>query len=675
MPWRGQAGPLLLDIITDIQNKLAGIGSGGAGPEILVENFKRKSGEQDDTGRLQRAIDSAPEGAEILFDPKVKYYWTSVKSKKALTININGAAAELNPYAIQTPAIWFQGDIGESQPLTADVADGGRTITVTDPSKFAKGDYIVIADKFVTAPWSTGGSSYTGRSEINMVASISGNVLTLVRQVEWPYAMSVEATVSKVANFINQPRIINSGNLVEKDPGAESKNQPALSGKGHLFQFEYCILPEVKGINIDGWQMHIVNMYRCIFGLVKKIQAKKPYRPAAGGHGYGTRFDSCMGGVMEYSYIDGARHLVDWSRCYDGLSQYNVAINPSGVSYYTHGLGSKRIKSLEDAVSGSTTTDEGWCMGDPEFSRDYDFTVENPSFRGVGPGIAMKTGSKGMKVLNPNIHSRADFAIAVTRGADGFTMIGGEVDNFNTTGTGKYGLLVQALTGTGTQIEHPKNITVKGTKFIGNSIVRVEAEGSIVIEDIESDVTIVTNAGNGAAIRVCEAVAPVDLIIKGNKLKGAFDRGIFGSIAPTGQYIVEDNNIKGYRTGGVQLRAAGNLRLMDNKVVPTGSVEPYQFSGTLGTELTNGAIVRNNEPNKSSQAGTFTATGNGTIASFDIPHTLLAKPRKLNAVSGNAATGAVGIKSVVPYADKLTVALNSAPAADTALIIYWNAEI
>lgn len=646
-------------------------------PDIYVEQFKRLDGETDDTGRFQRAIDSAPEGASIILDPSVTYYWTSVKSKKSLTINLNGANGVLNPHATQTPAIWFQGDKGESQPLTVTAVEGGRTITVTDATVFKKGDYIVISDNFVTSPWSATGSSYTGRSEMNMVVSISGNVITLLRQLEWAYDLGVSASVSKITNLIKQPKVINSGNLVEVDPKADSKNQPALSGKGHIFQFEYCLLPEVDRIVLDGWQMHIVNMYRCIFGLTSKIQAKNPFRPMAGGHGYGARYDSCIGGIMEKCYIEGSRHLVDWSRCYDGLSQNNFSVNPSGVSYYTHGLGSKRIRSVNDSVNGSTTSDEGWCMGDPEFSKDYDFIVENPIFRGVGTGIAMKTGSQRMRVINPSIHSRGDTAIAVTRGANDFTMIGGEVDNFNTSSAMKYNVLVQATTGSGTQIEHPKNITIKGTKFIGNGIVRIEAEGDIVVEDTIFDVNILTaTESRGACIRVCETVQPRDLIIKRNRMIGAFDRGIFGSVIPTGQYVIEGNSIQGYRTAGMQLRASSSLRLEGNKVIPNGTTEEYSFSGTIGAEITAGAIIRNNEPNRSSQQGTFTASGTGATATYVIPHTLLGKPKRFNVFAGNAETGTIGIKSITPYSGNITVVLNSVvPTGTSNIVLHWSADI
>jgi hypothetical protein len=648
-------------------------------PKIYVEKFPKLGNETDDTARIQRAFDSASEGAEVIFDPKVHYHFKSVVSEKSLIVNFNGANLTVNPYATQTPAIWFKGSVGTSNLLTADVAEKDRVINVVGASSlFQPYDYVIVGDNHVTQPWASGNYTYSGRYEINMVYSVGGDTITLLKPIEWAYAIADGSFVQKVTKMINQPKILNSGIINEVDPGVESLNSPAVSGKGHIFQFQYCLQPKVENCSIDGWQMHVVNLNFCIQGVVRETNARIPFRPSAGGHGYFVRDDNSTFTIVEKCQSLFARHMVDWSRSYDGISRDNLCQYPSGTAFYTHGTGVKRCQSIDDKVIGSPDSIiEGWAIGDPGFNADYDCTIINPTYIGGGCGIAVKVGSKGAKVINPWILTRGDFALTVNRGAKDFVLEGGQIENYNT-GALRYAILVDITTGGSTPVEYPSNIRLRGTKIKGNSIVKVEAIGTVIIEDLDFDVNITTFSGSGAAIRVCETQAPTDLIIRRNKIKGAFDRGIYGSVAPTGRYIVQENDVEGYRTGGTQLRGAGNLRFLDNTVVSNGSTAEQSFSPTAGSvsaDINNGMVIARNFPDQTKAFGTYTFSGNGTNTSFAIPHTLIATPKRFSVVSGNAATGDAEIRSVAPFATNLTVAFKTAPVSGTSnMTLYWWAE-
>jgi hypothetical protein len=661
---------------SDVPSQIASLTSSLAEktPKIYVESYKRLGNESDDTARIQRAIDAAPEYAEIVFDPKVNYSWTSIISTKSLTINFNGANLTVNPYVTQTPAIWFKGSVGTSYPLTADVGDKGRTITVTGASTlFSKNDYVIVGDNHITSAWS-GSATYTGRYEINMVASVSGDTITLLRPMEWLYTVADGAFVQKVTNMIKQPKIMNSGNIKEIDPGVASTSSPASPGKGHIFQFQYCLQPELKKCDVDGWQMHVVNTNFCILATIKNVHVRLPFRPTEGGHGYMLRDDNSLGTFAEKCLALGARHMVDWSRSYDGVSRDNISENQSGVSFYTHGTGVKRCMSINDQVLGANNAEEGWAMGDPTFNADYDYQIINPKYVGTSVAIVMRVGSKGMRVINPWILTRNVFAVTVNRGAKDFVMEGGQIENFNTS-SGYYAVFVDITTGGSTPVEYPSNISIKGTKIKGNGIVKVEALGTITIEDLDMDVNITADSGLAGAIRVAADVAPENLFIRRNKIRGAFDRGIFGTLAPTGRYEIRDNFVQGYRTEGIRLRAASNLCEIDNTVVSNGTTAELSFAGDIVASIASGAIVRGNEPNTTSTSGNFVFSGDGTTTSFSIPHGLLALPKRFGVTSGNSVVGTANIRSVTPSATSLAVQFATAPASGTNNgTIRWWAE-
>jgi len=648
--------------------------------KVYVEKYPRLEGETDDTARIQRAFDDAVEYAEIVFDPNIYYYFTSILSTKSLTVNFNGASMTVNPYSTQTPAIWFKGTVGTQYSLNTDLADNARVIDVTDASTlFAKHDYIIIGDVKAVPQWANSSiTGYTGRSEINQVESISGNSITLAKAVEWPYLIADGSYVQKVTKFIDAPRIMNSGVIKEVDPGVVSTSSPALAGKGHILQFEYAIQPKVENIKVDGWQMHAVNFYRCTHHRTERVRGYKPFRPAEGGHGYLIKIDNSWGGIDTHAYGLRTRHLIDWSRSYDCMSKDCFAMNPDGVSFYTHGLGSKRIKSIDDTVMGAVNAVEGWAMGNPGFAADYDMEIINPKYFGVGIALGMKTGSDGLRVINPSFKSNDDYVVGITRGAKNFSMLGGEIENYSATGVNRFAILVAGATGGSAVIEYPRDITIRDTKIKGNGIVSIEAQGTVVVEDMDFDVNIMANGGLAGALRICENSTPSlqNLIVRRNRMMGAFDRGIYGSYAPTGSYVIEDNYVEGYRTGGIQLRAANNLVDKGNKVVYNGSSAERGYSGSISDSVLGGAVIKDNIPNQTYASGVIDLSGVAATYSYIIPHPLITKPSKFTVTCGNSVAGTAEINYITPWSTNLTVSFKNVPAVGTNNIkLYWTAEV
>jgi hypothetical protein len=279
--------------------------------KVYIESFMATNSELDDTGRIQRAVDTASEYSEIIFDPKTEYSFTNIISTKSLDINFNGAKINVNLYPTNKPAFWFRGQAGTSYLLLSNVKEKDITISVNNASTlFSENDYIIIGDNKIVSSWNGSGFNYTGQTEINIVSSVSGNTVTLAKPLEWDYNLSNSAFVQKITNLIKSPKIKNVGNITEVNPGTTSPT--SIAGSGHLFQFEYCILPQVENVIANKWQLHVVNFYRCIYGFSSKIQAYTPYRPQNGGHGYVVKFDNSWGGVASEITSTQARHVVDF---------------------------------------------------------------------------------------------------------------------------------------------------------------------------------------------------------------------------------------------------------------------------------------------------------------------------------------------------------------------------
>lgn len=585
---------------------------------VYVEDFSVKGGDIDDGDRILRAVDEAPVGARLILDPAKRspYELRNIDIFKSLNVELNGVSIWANPYAVQKPLFNFKGSVDTPYLLSTDVTSPWtRSITVAGAeSIFQKGDPILIGDLFVTQKWSPGGGdAYSGRYEQNTIIAVSGDTITLSRQIEWPYAMTYGAFVQKI-NYINLPKVLGGGALIrEIDPGAPTSGAtaPANPGKGHLFQFEYCQGATIERVNVEGWQMHIINNHFCNRTTISKIHARNAFYPSSGGHGYVVRDDNSSVTLVQDCYGHTGRHGVDWSRSYDGVSQNNVFENMLYTSFYTHGTGAKRIKSIDDTVLGGTGLTEGWGHGDGGFSSDYGFEIVRPKYRGIGTGINATVGSQGLRVIDPDIFTRGGTGILITRGVKDFYLEGGIVEQYNA-GTGNTGLKIDITSGASSPIEYPSNATIKKTIFKNNAGIQIDMVGKLVIDDIifDDSTNIPTDSGNGAALVVGLTQPPTDLTIKKVEVRGQFDRGIWTSIAPTGRYDVSDNYVgPGYRTAGMQIRSAQNIRYERNTVVANGVKPAESFSSANPNSLIGdkriGALFRNNTPG-SNDSNAFT---------------------------------------------------------------------
>lgn len=579
--------PTLKKRLDDISNRLNSF--------VFVEMFPSISPELDDTARVQRAINSAPEYSTLVFQANKQYNISCLTITKSLNFDLNGAKFTVDPTTSGTngsPVFWFTGTLGTVYNLTTCVE---KSVTVTlstfgQGSNFAVGDYVIVGDVKGVPAWDNhlyGG--YGGRSEVNCVTSISGDILTLSKPIEWSYDTS--PTVTKVTKMLAQPKIYGAAYITEVNPnGVYSGN---LTGAcPHLFHFQYCIEPEVKDCTFDKWQLHCVNFNYCINPSVSRCSATDPFRPDQGGHGYFMRFDHCSGGVASRNYTRKVRHTVDYVQSYDGHSEYNYSLDCMVTAYAMHGLGAKRCTSSNDTVVGSPNS-AGWSMGNYSFSADYSFTIINPKYYGSAVAISMDAKSVGMKIINPQIYT-GYIAVVGQRGASGLRIEGGYIefqsDSLNPQKA------IQTLYESVNSL-HFGDVSICDTdiKIIATNNATALDAISIASNGMVNIKAKIKMSGMGRGIYIDSASIPTDIDISKVRVTGTCAIGVRVDVSPSRSYSVSDNLVTGYGTNGMYLITSSKLRMLDNYI--DGVSNQIAFSGDIVVAKSGGAILFGNTPN------------------------------------------------------------------------------
>ena len=579
--------------------------------KLYTENYLKQGAETDDTARIQRAIDAAPEYATIQFKANKTYNLSSLTITKSLTLDLNGCKIIADPTTNGvngSPLFWFKGEQSTSSYMLLNCTEKTNDIilsNVNDAANFSVGDYVILSDNKVVPAWDNGVNNtqgYTGRSELTSIRSISGSTLTLMKPIEWSYDTSPKIT--KITKVIQQPKIINGAYITEVDP--LSPYSGGLYGAvPHLFHFQYCIEPKVDNCNFDRWQLHAVNFHCCVNPRLGGSSGTYPFRPSEGGHGYFVRYDHCTGGITSGCYSKKVRHMVDYAQSYEGHSENNVAYEPVFNAFYMHGIGSKRCSSSHDKVIGGSVA--GWSMGNSQFSADYGYTIINPIYVGTSPAITMQAKAVGMRVVSPDIQT-TDRAFMVTAGADGLSVIGGKVELVGDTATANFLLARPKIGLSDTYGENPKDISISNLTLVGNGNIAIESVGRVKLIDLKGSISTTATA----AILIYN-VAPIDVDIQNNRISGSFPRGVQVSNAPTKSYNITDNFIDGHTVAPMSLAASSNLKMFHN-VSSNGAIV---FTGDLSSAKTGGAILFGNTPdtndaiNLKASNVTISKTGDG----------------------------------------------------------------
>lgn len=567
-----------------------------ASMKINMASFKRLAPEMKDTGRAQRAIDSAPEYATIVFENDKIYDLSGLVITKSLNIDLNGCKITADITDVNgngNPLFWFKGFEDTSTSSVINTTTENETFvmlpTVSDTSRFSVGDNVLIKDNKVTQPWDNGamgGVSYSDRNEINTITAIDTvtGKISLSSPLEWSY--NTTPKMVKI-NLLKQPSVLGSASTIsEVDPGVEYPGTSMTGAVPHIIHFQYCVNPHVSRVTFNKWQLHAVNFNYCINPVVESCVAESPFRISKGGHGYFMRFEYCRSGLATKNTTRKTRHTVDYVQSYDSQSSFNVSIDCQYGSYMLHGMGSKRCKSLNDIAVGGGY---GWVMGNPTFNADYDYEVVNPTYIGNSDVFFMCSLSERLRITNPTIKTSAR-AFFMHTGAKELEVHGGDV--FLTPNTTKYeSVLARSKSGAGDSFGlAPLDIKLDNVKFRGRSILFFDILGSIDINNCKFE----NNDGTVTVIRITNGNIPTNLRLKNNDIRGSHSISINNDVAPTGVYELVGNTTKDNTyTSPIYIFAANNLKATGNNFIGATSIA---WRGDINAAVNGGAVIRDNTP-------------------------------------------------------------------------------
>ena len=329
----------------------------------------------------------------------------------------------------------------------------------------------------------------------------------------------------------------------------------------HLFHFWACISPEIHNVYANGWQMHVFNFESCEKPKGWKVSCDNPFRPELGGHGYLAQFTGgTYGGLIEDCSGIGTRHLVDWTGSYDCVSQRNQSLDSVRAAFYTHGLGSKRGKSIDDICyvsNGSNGAAGCWAVGNPAFANDDDFEIIRPGGKfelnyGIEQSlVTFGFRSKNLKVVEPkfivNRNTSNGFEAAIIRmntGADGLEVRNADI---NASGfiTATNDAIVDVRPAFSTDPAEaslptirPRNVKVfGGAYFVGanQQSFKIDCDGEIVIRPDE-----IIGTGNAIALDLKSTCVPTVFEYE-TLLTGAFANDIIRGPTPAANMIWYEN--------------------------------------------------------------------------------------------------------------------------------------
>lgn len=502
-----------------------------------------------------------PSGCYVLFPKRDDYTLKNVQLSTPMVLDFNNSSVTMTPsidsLSSAAPCLDFRNAISSSYSINTSTKylDEITLTTAGDDVNFTVGDYIIIRDDKVTTGWDepTGSTSrsYSERTEINQIKSISSGVLKLSKPIEWLYDSTDSARVNIITNTCEGAEVKNVY-ITEPDEGGSYTGDVVMGP--NLISFQFCINPKIANCHVDKYQLRAFSFVKCLNPYIENCSSKNPYRPLAEGHGYTVEFDRCVNGLAYRCTGTKVRRVIDSTQCYDTGSSFCTGYDVVSSGFSAHGQGAKRCFSKDDTVYGAFY---GWLVGNASFNADYDFEIINPKYYGndrFSAAIAFMTNSTG-KVINPYVKitknlSNGFEAISIMAGANNITINGGYIDMTDCVGQ----MFDSAVTtkdktaSADTFTTNPFDIKIENLKILsppnaGWSIIALQLSGEFIVRNV--DITS-TDAGHDG-VRVIQSIEHVEYT--DITVRGTFDRGVVTSNAPTTQRI-EDNRFTGtFNTG------------------------------------------------------------------------------------------------------------------------------
>lgn len=399
----------------------------------------------DHTLAWRKAVAACAEGGTVYGDPRHTYSinWQldgyCVPIEKGITIDLQWAKSryktysDANPAFIHSPAFFFRGSTGVARTI---VPTTGQPVTVTcstpaQAADFAAGDRVLITTDAARVPWNFPDglyASFTGYGELQTVLAVNvgTGVVTLSRPLEGVYLST--ATITKL-NLLQRPKLLNAGVAIEVDPGVISTK--ALSENcGHFASFYCCEKPEATDISVGGFRLFVTMFWMCWMPHVQRVKGylPNPIYPTNGGHAYVIRHHLCFGALSSHNEGVAVRHLIDYTTSHGCVQHDNVCHGPIAGAYVAHGLGERRITSMDDTSHGGASA--GWNYGNEAFRGAYEGKIKRFKYTGAGAAINVTTLSGDVSISDPDVRmiGASGAAVRISSGASNVRIKGGILD-------------------------------------------------------------------------------------------------------------------------------------------------------------------------------------------------------------------------------------------------------
>jgi GH18 family chitinase/chitodextrinase len=348
------------------------------------------NGSQDASGGIQAAINACPVGQVVQLSAGTFTVNDYLLISKGITLRgagagatrlqkTNGAtpdsysAADYQPLLIIGPNRWPSSDDNTSRNLTADGIKGAYSVTVSNGSGFAAGQFVLLdADEYSAAFWqdlpnrdgapttvkiwasdravfmrhnpsdpvddpfpeSLGWFSRPGRpvNEVKEIASVNGNILTFTTPLHTSYPTSKNSQVTRYTG----------GNVHVKNAGVE--NCTVTGGSDGAVRFEAAAYSWAKGVEVTLWLGEGVAINDSF-----RIELRDSYLhdgawSAPGGGGYAISLAAgsaealvennmiLMANKMMVGRSAGAGSVVGYNYADDGHINYDLSWQEAGIN-------------------------------------------------------------------------------------------------------------------------------------------------------------------------------------------------------------------------------------------------------------------------------------------------------------------------------------------------------
>ena len=212
-------------------------------------------GVTDDSQAFQEALDS---GYAVYADGEYIVNHVVIQKDTKLELSPNTKIIRTETQSTNQSGIFeFRGTEAESSALTADGAEDAQSVTVADGSIFAKDDTVILT--------CSGSGEVANKKLVSIVTDVSGNVVTLSNPLQWGYAVSDGASLTKInpitVNIIGNGAVIDGG---------------GLAGRGYAFYMSHCINSHIEGIAVENSATGVMRMDFCHNVTIERCTGKNP---------------------------------------------------------------------------------------------------------------------------------------------------------------------------------------------------------------------------------------------------------------------------------------------------------------------------------------------------------------------------------------------------------------